>query len=95
MKQATLFRWSSRFAAMTLSLALASAIPVISGASSFEGNSGYIAMLLIPPTLIVVWLAMRAWNKKLTEGTKTYRITFATYCVLSIPFFLFVAAVLI
>ena len=82
MKASALHRCLSVLAAMTVAGAIAFFVPYIAGASTFEGSSGYLSALLFLPALLVVALAMRAWGKRLSPHTSTYRATLFVYGLL-------------
>lgn len=85
MRTSALHRCFAVLAAATMAGAIAFLIPYLAGASTFEGNAGYLSALLFLPTLLVVALAMRAWGKRLVPNTSAYRATRIAYGLLSIP----------
>ena len=85
MKTGALHRCFSVLAAVTVAGAITFFVPYIAGASTFEGNAGYLSALLFLPALLVVALAMRAWGKRLVPNTSAYRATRVAYGLLSIP----------
>lgn len=85
MKASALHRCCAVLAAVTVAGAIAFLIPYIAGASTFEGNAGYLSALLFLPALALVAFAMRAWGKRLVPNTSTYRATRVMYALLAIP----------
>lgn len=85
MRTSALHRCFAVLAAVTMAGAIAFLSPYLAGASTFEGNAGYLSALLFLPTLLVIALAMRAWGKRLVPNTSAYRATRIAYGLLSIP----------
>ena len=85
MKAGAIHRCFAVLAAVTVAGAIAFFVPYIAGASTFEGNAGYLSALLFLPALVAVALAMRAWGKRLVPNTSAYRATWIAYGLLSIP----------
>jgi hypothetical protein len=85
MKAGAIHRCFAVLAAVTVAGAIAFFVPYIAGASTFEGNAGYLSALLFLPALVAVALAMRAWGKRLVPNTWAHRATRIAYGLLSIP----------
>ena len=85
MKAGAIHRCFAVLAAVTVAGAIAFFVPYIAGASTFEGNAGYLSALLFLPALVAVAFAMRAWGKRLVPNTWAHRATRIAYGLLSIP----------